>query len=220
LICRKVGTGLKGYAVLFPGGVAMIMERLSREHRNIEKLLAILERELEIFDRGDRPDYEVIRAIISYFEVYPEIYHHPQEDLVFAKLRMRDPAAAAKVGDLAREHQKGAERLRRVAQAIDSVLADREVLRQNVDTIVRDFIENERRHVMTEDRDFFPAALKALKPQDWAEIASAVTDRKDPLFSDVAEERFDALRAHILQLEQEAEAGRTGVEEFSWQLPP
>ena len=133
----------------------MIIERLSREHRNIEKLLVILERELEVFDRGDRPDYEVIRAVISYFEVYPEVYHHPQEDLVFGKLRTRDAAAAAKVGDLAREHQKGAERLRRVAHAIDAVLADREVLRQNVDTIVRDFIEHERRHMMMEDRDFF-----------------------------------------------------------------
>ena len=67
----------------------MIIERLSQEHRNIEKLLAILERELEVFDRGDRPDYEVIRAVISYFEVYPEVYHHPQEDLVLAKLRTR-----------------------------------------------------------------------------------------------------------------------------------
>ncbi|WGD55036.1 hemerythrin domain-containing protein [Bradyrhizobium sp. CB1650] len=186
----------------------MIIERLSQEHRNIETLLAILERELEVFDRGDRPDYEVIRAVISYFEVYPEVYHHPQEDRVFAKLKARDPAAAAKIGDLAREHQKGAERLRRVAHAIDNVLADREVLRQNVDTIVRDFIEQERRHMMMEDREFFPAALKALKPQDWTEIASAVTGRKDPLFSDVAEERFDALRAHILRLEQEAEAER------------
>ena len=83
---------------------AMIIERLSQEHLNIEKLLAILERELEVFDRGDRADYEVIHAVISYFEVYPEVYHHPQEDLVFAKLRARDLAAAAKVGDLAREH--------------------------------------------------------------------------------------------------------------------
>jgi hemerythrin-like domain-containing protein len=149
---------------------AMIIERLSREHRNIEKLLAILERELEVFDRGDRPDYEVIHAVISYFE--------------------------------------GAERLRRVAQAVENVLADREVLRQNVDTIVRDFIAHERRHMIMEDRDFFPAALKALKPQDWTEIASAVTGHKDPLFSDVTEERFDALRAHILRLEQEAEAER------------
>src|SRR5271166_2182526 len=133
----------------------MIIERLSREHRNIEKLLTILERELEIFDRGDRPDYEVIHTIISYFKVYPEVYHHPQEDFVFAKLKIRDPAAAAKVGDLAREHQRGAERLRRVAHAVESVLADREILLQDVDTIVRDFIEHERRHIMMEDRDFF-----------------------------------------------------------------
>lgn len=181
----------------------MIIERLSQEHRNIEKLLGILARELEIFDHGDRPDYEVIRMVISYFEVYPEVYHHPQEDLVFARLRTRDPAAAAKVGDLAREHQKGAERLRR----LDNVLADRELL-ESVDAIVRDFIEHERRHIMMEDRDFFPAALKALKPQDWTEIASAVTGHKDPLFSDVAEQRFDALRVYILRLEQEAEAER------------
>ena len=187
---------------------AMIIERLCREHRNIEMLLAVLERELEIFDRGDRPDYEVIRAIISYFELYPELYHHPQEDLVFAKLKIRDPAAAAKVGNLALEHQKGAERLRRVAQAVDSVLADREILRQDVDNIVRDFIEHERRHIMMEDRDFFPAALKALEPQDWTEIASALTSHEDPLFSEAAEETFDALRARILRLEQEAEAER------------
>jgi hemerythrin-like domain-containing protein len=186
----------------------MIIDRLSQEHRNIEMLLAVLERELEIFDRGDRPDYEVIRAIISYFELYPEVYHHPQEDLVFAKLKIRDPAAAAKVGNLALEHQKGAERLRRVAQAVDSVLADREILRQNVDNIVRDFIEHERRHIMMEDRDFFPAALKSLEPQDWTEIASTLTNHEDPLFSEAAEETFGALRARILQLEQEAEAER------------
>jgi hemerythrin-like domain-containing protein len=77
-----------------------------------------------------------------------------------------------------------------------------------VDNIVRDFIEHERRHIMMEDRDFFPAALKALEPQDWTEIASAVTSRKDPLFSDAAEETFDAVRMRILQLEQEAEAER------------
>jgi hemerythrin-like domain-containing protein len=91
------------------------------------------------------------------------------------------------------------------------VLADREMLRESVDNIIRDFIEHERRHIMMEDRDFFPAALKALKPQDWTEIASALTGREDPLFNDAAEETFDAVRARILQLEQEAEAERHQV---------
>jgi hemerythrin-like domain-containing protein len=54
--------------------------------------------------------------------------------------------------------------LRRVAQAVDGVLADREIPRQNVDNVVRDFIEHQRRHIMMEDRDFFPAALNALEP--------------------------------------------------------
>jgi len=186
----------------------MIIELLSREHRNIEKLLFVLERELEIFDRGERPDYEVIRAVIGYFEVYSAVYHHPQEDAVFAKLKIRDPAAAARVGNLEVEHQKGADRLRHVAQAVDSVLADRELLRQTVDRIVRDFIAHERHHIMMEDRDFFPAALKALKPQDWEEISSTLTAHEDPLFSDITERKFEALREHIEQLEQEAEAAR------------
>jgi hypothetical protein len=58
------------------------------------------------------------------------------------------------------------------------------------------------------NRDFFPAALKALEPQDWTEIASASTDPEDPLFSEAAEETFSALRARILPLEREAEARR------------
>ena len=186
----------------------MIIELLSREHRNLERLLDVLEHELEIFDRGARPDYEVIRAIVSYFEVYPELYHHPQEDLVFAKLKIRDPAAAKKIGDLAGEHEKGAKRLRRVAETVDAVLTDREMLRQTVDTIIRDFIDQERHHILMEDRYFFPAALKALEPQDWTDIASALTGRKDPLFSDVAEEGFDKLREHILRIEKEAESER------------
>ena len=112
------------------------------------------------------------------------------------------------VGDLAREHHNGTELLQRAAGAVSTVLADNVVLRQNVVKALRDFMEHQRRHMMMEDRDFFPAALKALKSQDWTEIASAVAGLKDPLFSDVAEERFEALRAHILRLEQEAEAER------------
>jgi len=97
--------------------------------------------------------------------------------------------------------------LRRVGQAVESVLTDQELLRQTVNDIIRDFIEHERRHMAMEERDFFPAAVKALQPQDWAEIASRLTDRRNPL--EVVEERFEVVRRHILQLEQEAEAERS-----------
>ena len=187
----------------------MVIEILRQEHRDIEKLLLVLERELGVFARGEHPDYEVIHAVIAYFQVYPDACHHPLEDVVFEKLKVRDPTATANIGDLAADHRRGTERLHRVAQAVEGVLADRELLRQTVNDIIRDFIEHERRHMAKEERDFFPAAIKALQRQDWVEIASRLTDRSDPLFSEVVEERFEVVRRHILQLEQEAEAERS-----------
>jgi len=41
-----------------------MIEMLSQEHHKIEGLLRVLERELSVFDRGERPDYEVVLAVI------------------------------------------------------------------------------------------------------------------------------------------------------------
>jgi hemerythrin-like domain-containing protein len=133
-------------------------------------------------------NYEVVLAVIAYFQVYPDAYHHPQEDMVFEKLKARDPASAAKIGDLTAEHRKGAKRLSQVAQAVENGLMDQGVSRHTVDDIIRDFIVRERHHMAMEEREFFPAA--ALQPQDWAEIASSrLTGQKDPLFSEICQRR-------------------------------
>ena len=58
-----------------------MLEVLRQEHRNIESLLRVLERELSVFDHGERPDYEILLAVIDYFEDYPDSCHHPKEDM-------------------------------------------------------------------------------------------------------------------------------------------
>ena len=77
-----------------------MIEVLRREHSNIESLLGVLERELSVFERGDRPDYEVMLAVINYFKDYPNSCHHPKEDLIVEKLKARDPRKAEAIGDL------------------------------------------------------------------------------------------------------------------------
>ena len=159
-----------------------IIEVLRQEHRNIESLLRVLERELSVFDRGERPDYEVVLAVIDYFKDYPDCCHHPKEDIIVEKLKARDPVAAATIGDLAGEHQEGTRRLRRVAQAVERVLSDQDLVRENVANIIRDFIGHERQHMTMEERVVFPAALNALRPEDWADIALKLVDRYDPFY--------------------------------------
>jgi len=185
-----------------------VVEVLRQEHRNIETLLRVLEQELSVFDRGNRPDYEVVVGVIDYFKDYPDSCHHPKEDMIFRKLKSRDPVAAASIGDLEIEHQEGASRLRRVAEAVERVLSDEDLLRQTVDEVIHDFISHERRHMEMEERIFFPTAIKALRPKDWADIALKLADRRDPLYGPGLEERFNMLRRKILKIEAEAEAER------------
>ena len=168
-----------------------MIEVLRREHSNIESLLGVLERELSMFERGDRPDYEVMLAVINYFKDYPDSCHHPKEDLIVEKLKARDPRKAEAIGDLEAEHREGAKRLRRVALAVERVLSDQDLPRQTVNDIIRDFIKRERQHMAMEERVVFPTALNALRPEDWADIAVKLVDRDDPFYQPGFEERFE-----------------------------
>ena len=146
-----------------------IIETLREDHRNIEELLLVLEQELSVFDRNERPDYEIMQAVITYFEDYPDCCHHPKEDMIFEKLKARDPVAAESVGDLEAEHQNERKRLRRVADTIRSILTNHEILRQSFDHVMHDFIERERKHMEMEERFLFSAAANALRAEDWQE---------------------------------------------------
>ena len=185
-----------------------IIQILLEEHRNIDKLLLVLEHELEVFDRSEEPDYEILRAIIQYFQDYPEDCHHPKEDMVFEKLKMRDPAAASRIGDVEAEHKVETERLRKLVEAVEEILAGREFLRQTFHDVVFDFIKHQRQHMDKEERLLFPAAVQRLRPEDWAAIDARLEDRKDPLFNGAVETKFQALQRTILRWQRETETSR------------
>ena len=188
-----------------------IIDILLEEHQNIDKLLLVLEHELAFFDRSERADYEILQNIIQYFQDYPASCHHPKEEMIFAKLKARNPAAARRFGDVEGDHELEAQRLRTFARAVDAVLADQEFLRENFHLAVHDFIDHQRRHLEKEERLLFPAAVKALRPEDWAEIDGRLDDRQDPLFNSVVEEKFHNLQKTILRWEQETEESRAAM---------
>jgi len=183
--------------------MASIIETLREEHRNIEELLVVLEQELSVFDRNERPDYEVIQAVIRYFEDYPDCCHHPKEDMIFEKLKARDSVAAEIVGDLEAEHDNEGKRLRQVAHVVRSVLTDHDILRQTFHNTMRNFIDLERKHMQMEERVLFSTAVDVLPPEDWAAIEAAWRDKQDSLFNAAIEERCRSLRERILLWERE-----------------
>ncbi len=181
-----------------------ILDAIHEDHTNMTKMLDALERQLAVFDAGETPDYDIVRGVVDYCLDYPDLYHHPKEDLVFERLKVRDPAAAAEIGDLPGEHEVLAALTRRLRDAVEAVLNDLEVPRGPFDETLREFLDAYRRHMALEESAFLPAARRALSAAELAEIDARPAPREDPLFGASGEERFAALRQDILNWAEDA----------------
>lgn len=180
-----------------------VIRVLRREHANIAALVKTLEWQVAEFEAGRAPDYDIVRGIIDYFLSFPDLYHHPKEDLVFAKLQQRAPEAAERVGDLRREHEALASRTRELSAGLRAVLDEAHVPREAFVRWARGFADLQTQHMRMEETEFFTAALEYLKPEDWKELQARMTTAEDPLFGERIGERFEHLRKGILLWQEE-----------------
>lgn len=172
-------------------------------------LLDVLERQLAIFKGGKQPDYGMVKAILDYFLSYPDLYHHPKEDLIYLRLRVRDRAKAESLAELLSGHDDLSLLTRRFARAtLDQILNPTEVQWPWFTSLGRKFIDTNRHHMAKEEELFFPLVLRVLTPEDWAAIDAQVTDRADPLFGGSVELRFQDLHRTILELERDSLEGQ------------
>ncbi len=183
------------------------IDSLRQEHVNMAKLLTLLERQVAIFDSGQRPDYDIMLGVVEYLRDWSDRWHHPKEDLILDRLRRRDPAGAEKVGELEKGHAALADLTNQFIETIRDVLGEEELPRERVSGLAAEFIRSQRRHMEGEEAVFLPAAERALTSQDWADIAMRISNPEDPLFGREVEKRFEILRRDILAFDREAAAG-------------
>lgn len=185
------------------GGMTEVVRVLRREHANMAALVKALEWQAAEFQAGRTPDYDVIRSAVDYFLSFPDLYHHPKEDLVFAQLKLRAPDVVEQIGDLRREHEALAARTRELHAGLKAVFDEAHVPREAFVRWVRAFIDLQERHMQMEETEFFPAVLQYLGPEDWRELEAKMTTSDDPLFGERVGERFETLRRSILRWQEE-----------------
>ncbi len=82
--------------------------------------------------------------------------------------------------------------------AIQEILLEAEIPREVFQQRARKFLDFYRSHIRKEEEVFFPAALKMLTKEDWAEISEVREIRDDPVFGPKSHERLETLRESIL----------------------
>jgi hemerythrin-like domain-containing protein len=176
-----------------------VLDELRQDHKNMARLWDLLGRELKVFKEGGLPDYDLVESILDYCINYPDLFHHPREDLVFQRLKAVDPASGNIVGDLEQEHAQLGALTRRFSNALKNVLEDEQLPRDWFMDVANDFLNFARNHMQMEEVLFFPAADKHLTDDDWDQIEAASKKVGDPLFGEMINEKYQRLYDEILE---------------------
>lgn len=178
--------------------MADILAVLRQDHENMSRLLDVLERQIDNFASGRRPDADIVSAIADYVLEYPDRFHHPVEDMVLDALRQRDPAAAKSAEGLEDEHARIGRLARNFHTAVDNWLSDEPARREDFVETARAFVASMREHIAREDDEFFPAAKAALTRDDLERLSSRLPKLDDPLFGAADHDSYVRLRQAIL----------------------
>lgn len=172
--------------------------QLQLDHRNMTRLLDLLRAELDAYRNGQALDVDLLGSILEYSLNYPDLCHHPLENLIYERLVRRDPSAKAKIGDLLKEHAHLGELTRKLAAAISNVARDSELPRAWLEEVVDTYLTSNYRHIAAEENGFFPLAVQVLTDEDWTAIDASKPSQADPLFGGKITQSYRALYDRIM----------------------
>jgi len=170
-----------------------VIAALDRDHANIAKLLELLESEILAIEVGKTPDYPLLQDIMRYMTQYPDRFHHPKEEVVFAQLVKRDPGARADVDELLKEHISIGSAGQEFNRILHTIVVDSVDVREQLVTSGFAYIHALREHMLTEERKLFPLTMEVLTARDWQVIDEEVDAIEDPLFGTMIAEEYQRL---------------------------
>lgn len=152
------------------------------EHRALAAMLGGMNSIVSGIEAGRlKPDFDLLADMIRYIDEVPEVVHHPKEDqYLFAKLRQRSTEALPYIEQLEMEHLQGDARISVLRSALDNYRKAGDTGLGGFKMALGVYLEQEWRHMNTEENHIFPLARKHLTAEDWAEIDAAFLANGNP----------------------------------------
>nr|VFK17940.1 MAG: Hemerythrin-like domain-containing protein [Candidatus Kentron sp. LFY] len=159
-----------------------IIEQLHTDHMNMARLLDLVDEQMEISRTGGAPDYVLMADIMQYMANYPDLFHHPMENLIFQRLAELDEGIRSTATGIIQEHDVLTRQGEVLLNLIKTVMNEYPIERGDMESSARQYVSTLRAHMNLEEGQLFPAAQKVLQKKDWEEIDAAMGNMEDPLF--------------------------------------
>ena len=178
--------------------MANVIEQLHVDHVNMARLLDFIDEEIDKLIDGKQPDFLMLEHAMRYMISYPDVFHHPREEALFALLVERDPEARQAVTATTREHQRLHDKGEQFYGLVREAESAGFVRRDEVIAKGTDYVQTLRNHMDREEGDLLRRARRCLTEEDLATVADAVETRHDPLFGDTVAHSYADLYHFIV----------------------
>jgi len=178
--------------------------RWHADHSNFARLLDLVEQQVDAMHEGKRPDYELMRSIVYYLRQYPDRFHHPREDVAFARMAQRDPRLQLEIARRMQEHVVIAATGETLLKFLDDIIAGVVIDGPALEAAAATYLVYYRHHLDAEDRQVIPRAMELLTSEDWRAVAAIPTEL-DPVFGADVDARYSELRKRIAREPKPAE---------------
>jgi hemerythrin-like domain-containing protein len=175
-----------------------LIESLHEDHRNLSKLLRLLETNLLALQSDNDPDYPLMVDILEYVSSYPDVFHHPREDLLYQTAMERDSSVREEIEPVLEQHSELKKCTHRLLGSLNAVLSDALVDKTRLKDEIHDFIDLQRAHIFMEESRIYPHIERLLTSDDINWLDEQHPPVTDPLFGEHVEERFRQLYNRIL----------------------
>ncbi|HNP62283.1 MAG TPA: hemerythrin domain-containing protein [Woeseiaceae bacterium] len=176
-----------------PIKVAPILAELRQDHRNMARLLSLLEQQSEAIFDEETSDLERMVDIMHYLTVYSDAVHHPKEDRLYAELRAARPDLSQGMGRVCDEHHTLSLQSAQLRDKLVEANSGNFVRRKEIVADALRYVGSLREHMRWEESDLF-RRLDVMVAEGHDEIeSSTLVDHRDPLFGATIEARFKAL---------------------------
>ena len=176
-----------------------LMSGLRGDHRNMVMLLNLLDAEIDRLAASKEPDYDLVRDIMLYVTEYPDVVHHPKEDIVYRHLKLLRPEIHAELERVETDHQYFEKYGLKLRNSVEALSIGGTLDREDLIEKFHHYIEQLREHMYWEETELFSLADELRHFGDWSEVVPKNNEITDPLFGSRVERKYGRLLARIQQ---------------------
>lgn len=177
--------------------MSRVLEALRNDHRNYSRLLALLKSDIDILQHSEDPDFIRLYDIMNYMTNYPDVSHHPVEEIIFAALEPKAPGSTEQIKQQNSEHHQINKLGMSLKEKLQHVTSGSIVSRDSIINAANDYYQLLINHINIEEGQLFPIVENVFTKEDWSLLDLQINDLEDPLFGDAVQEQFTNLYARI-----------------------